>query len=383
MIKQTIKLMWHRKSRNFLLMVEISISFLILFAIGSIIIYNYSNYYENRGFEYKNVWVLSLDWKDLSKDEVREKLILIKQYLKNTPEINQVALVSNNYPYTYHNMNCGLNGIRADFMECEDEYFEIMGISTLQGRTFSFDDNTKQPIVINKMLADKLFPGENPIGKTTELGVKVVGLIGPYRDRSSYDNDRNYFFERISLQDTSLKRFPKNLIFDVLPGTGKEFEVKMMKEVGKLTVGWDKQISTLEDARKEKDKLVWLPVMILIVISSFLILNVVLGLFGLLWYSINQRKAEFGLRRAMGARCVLVTRQVVYEILAVSSFAIIGGLIIAIQFPILGLFEVQPYIYTISIILSALLIYGLTALCAYLPAKQASMIQPIEALREE
>jgi putative ABC transport system permease protein len=384
MIKHIIKLMWHRKSRNFMLMLEISVSFLILFAISTAVLDNSSNLYQDRGFEYENVWVLSLDWKDQSGREVQERLQLIKQQLNSYTEIKKVSLVSNNYPFTNRNYKIQINKIETNLVNCEDEFFEIMGIQVNKGRSFRIEDNVKgkSPIVINQMLADKLFPDENPIGKLTESG-QIIGVIGKYRYKNSYVPDESIFFNRISLQDTSVNYLENNLIFKVVPGTGKDFEIKMMKEINKLTRGWDSQITLLEDARRDQDKDVWLPILILIVVSVFLILNVILGLFGLLWYNINQRTAEFGLRRALGAKETFITRQVILEILVLASFAIIGGLIIAIQFPILGIFNIELHIYVLSISISALFIYGLTALCAYIPAKQASMIQPNAALHEE
>ena len=156
-----------------------------------------------------------------------------------------------------------------------------------------------------------------------------------------------------------------------------------MKQVYKITKGWDTQLSWMEDAKTTKDKFTWMPVLIMVIISSFLIVNVALGLFGLLWYNINQRKAEFGLRRAMGARTGLITKQLVSEILVIATFAILLGLIIAIQFPIMGVFNVDAYIFVLAIIFAILFIYGLTALCAYFPGRQASRIQPSTALHEE
>jgi len=173
------------------------------------------------------------------------------------------------------------------------------------------------------------------------------------------------------------------MLIRVKPGVGRTFETKMMKQIYNMTKGWDTELTWMEDAQKSKDKFTWLPVLVLVIISAFLIINVALGLFGLLWYNINQRKSELGLRRAMGARIGLITKQLVSEILVIASFAILLGLIIAIQFPILGIFNVEAYIFVLAIVFATLFIYGLTGLCAYFPGKQASLIQPATALHEE
>ncbi len=385
MIKHIIKLMWNRKRRNFLLMIEITISFLVLFAIGSIIIYNYNNFFQESGFKYNNVWILTLDWKDTPTVEAKETCKLIRPQLLSYPEIEKVALVSSNHPFSFSTSTTEVNNVSADFSECGDDFFDILKIPVIHGRVFNDEDRilADPPIVISELLAETLFPGENPVGKVTEDGNQIVGVIGKFRYQSSFDTDHAHLFRRVSLADTGRRYLPNNFLIRVAPGTDRRFEVKMMNKVYKISKGWDTQLTWMEDAKTSKDKLTWVPVLVLVVISAFLIINVSLGLFGLLWYNINQRKSELGLRRAMGARIGLIKKQLVSEVLVIATFAILLGLIIAIQFPLLGVFNIEAYIFVLALVFSALFIYGLTALCAYFAGRQASRIQPAVALHEE
>ena len=70
---------------------------------------------------------------------------------------------------------------------------------------------------------------------------------------------------------------------------------------------------------------------ILIIVAGFLIINVALGLFGVLWYNINLRKSEIGLRRAVGASGNAVSKQLVGEALVLATFALIIGSFFAIH----------------------------------------------------
>ncbi|HWZ02110.1 MAG TPA: FtsX-like permease family protein, partial [Mucilaginibacter sp.] len=118
-------------------------------------------------------------------------------------------------------------------------------------------------------------------------------------------------------------------------------------------------------------------------VSCFLIINVALGLFGVLWYNINQRRGEIGLRRAIGATGKSVSGQLVSESLLVATLSLIVGTFFAAQFPLLNVFNLQAGIYITAIILSIIFIYLLVLVCSLYPGKQAAAIYPAVALHEE
>jgi putative ABC transport system permease protein len=118
-------------------------------------------------------------------------------------------------------------------------------------------------------------------------------------------------------------------------------------------------------------------------VCGFLILNVALGLFGVLWYNINQRKAEIGVRRAMGATSANIGWQFLGEMLVVTTLGVALGMLLAVQFPLLGVFGVASTVYLQAIMLATVLIFSLTAVCAWQPSRIAAGIQPAVSLREE
>ncbi|HEY0176662.1 MAG TPA: FtsX-like permease family protein, partial [Pedobacter sp.] len=122
---------------------------------------------------------------------------------------------------------------------------------------------------------------------------------------------------------------------------------------------------------------------ILLVISGFLIFNVALGLFGVLWYNISKRRGEIGLRRAIGASAVSVYGQLVGEALVLATFSLIIGSFFAVQFPLLHVFDLPASVYLTSILLSILFIYLLVIICSLYPGKQAAAIHPAVALHED
>jgi len=385
MIRHIIKLIWTRKRKNILLLIEITISFLVLFAIASMVIHNYKKFRLAQGFDYHNVWVLRFQWKDEGLSSVRGKMIQVKQHLKSKDEIEYVSVTTGNHPYSFSTTTSSINDMNAHFVSCEDEFFDILSIPVIKGEKFSEMDRAraKTPIIINKKLAEELFPGEDPIGKVTDSDQEVIGLIDKYRYSHSFTADIPVYFSRRYLEDTTNRYVYNNIIFSVKSGTNRAFEARLMREINAITVGWENDLLWLEEEKDRRDRAVWIPIMILVLISAFLIVNVALGLFGLLWYNITRRKAEIGLRRAMGANISNISRHFVSEIIVLTSFAVILGLFFAIQFPILGVFNLDPDIYILAMIVSALIIFGINWLSAAIPSRQASKIQPATALHDE
>jgi len=122
---------------------------------------------------------------------------------------------------------------------------------------------------------------------------------------------------------------------------------------------------------------------ICIIIAGFLIINVALGLFGVLWYNINQRRGEIGLRRAIGASGSSVAVQLVKESLLLATLSVVVGTFFAIQFPLLNVFNVPAAVYLLALLLSIVFIYLLVILCSLYPGRQAAAIHPAIALHEE
>jgi putative ABC transport system permease protein len=120
-----------------------------------------------------------------------------------------------------------------------------------------------------------------------------------------------------------------------------------------------------------------------LIVSGFLLTNVALGLFGILNLNIGRRKNEIGLRRAMGATEGKVTIQFLGEIWVIATFSLIIGLLFAIQFPLMHVFDLDGEIYITAIFASIVVIYIIVTLCAWFPSHQASKIHPALALHEE
>ena len=126
-----------------------------------------------------------------------------------------------------------------------------------------------------------------------------------------------------------------------------------------------------------------IPLLILFIVCGFLIFNVALGLFGVLFQTISRRKGEIGLRRAVCATRSNILWQFVDESIVIATVALILGFFFAVQFPLLHVFDVESSIYLLGMVFAVISIFLLVILCALLPSRQAASILPAAALHEE
>jgi putative ABC transport system permease protein len=182
--------------------------------------------------------------------------------------------------------------------------------------------------------------------------------------------------------DSNAMSWAGTIILKVRPGTSAAFESKLFKTLSNA-IGTNIEIEHLDKKLVSKNKVMLVPMIIASVVAGFLIINVALGLFGVLWYNINKRKGEIGLRRAVGASGNDVSGQLVGEALVLATLSLIIGVFFAVQFPLMNVFDLPANTYLIAMALAIVFIYVLVIICALYPGRQAAAIYPAVALHEE
>jgi putative ABC transport system permease protein len=182
------------------------------------------------------------------------------------------------------------------------------------------------------------------------------------------------------------KYFPPNdFVIKVKKGTPAVFEEELIEAVARIAPEWTVNIIPLEVSRARILRDAILGLLLVSGLAFFMIIMVGLGLVGVLWQSVTRRTKEIGLRRAMGASKGGIRRQVLGELLALTTVAATIGTLLYIQFPLLNLLGrmVPVHVYALSLGLSLLIIYGFVALCGLYPSWLATRVQPAEALQYE
>ena len=397
MIRHLVTLMWNRKRATGLLILEIFLAFVVLFAVGSVGVYNWRNYRIPLGFAYEHVWEVDLNPGSQPRREQFAILQQVLQQLRSTPGVVSAARTSENTPFSFTDYETefraetGVNRPKAgaEFYYAGPELREVMGLKLVTGRWFDRRDEAvgrRRPMVITKMMQARLFPGGAvAVGKTIldndNDAYEVVGVINSYRARGELTELMPGVLVHVSPQDTAHALF--TLLVRVRPGSGAALEKRLSDDIRAVSGGWVSSIVSLPEQRLTQLKFRLTLPAILAIVCIFLLINVALGLFGVLWLNINQRRGELGVRRAMGATSGAISRQVVGEILVLTTFGLGLGLLVAMQFPLLSVFDVAPGVYFTAMLLAAAGLYGLATVCALYPSRLAAGIHPAVALREE
>ncbi|MEW6051744.1 MAG: ABC transporter permease [Candidatus Zixiibacteriota bacterium] len=397
MIAHLLKLFWQRKASNTLLIAEVFISFLVLMAVVTAAVYSYGNYSRPLGFEFNNVWSVTVDVKQKSDDywsaDMVESARQVELALRSFPEVEAVAGM--NYPpYSFGNsitvIDRGGPTIEWSRGEVTDDLNKVLGVNVVQGRWFeqSDDASTFRPVVINRRLAAELFRGRDPIGQLLdgELGDgdwRVVGVVEGFRKDGELSGEGNYAFFRINLDDTT-HRPPRTFLLRMRPGTSPSVQQDIASRLQNAVKHWSFEVETLSDMRQSNFKKRIALLLAGGFIAANLILMVALGLIGVLWQNVTRRQAEIGLRRALGASAHDIYRQVLAELIIIASAGTLLGTLVVIQFPLLGVFQsVGWQVYMVAILISLLLMYMIMLCAALYPSRLATQIQPIEALHAD
>ena len=123
--------------------------------------------------------------------------------------------------------------------------------------------------------------------------------------------------------------------------------------------------------------------LISVIVALFVIINILLGVIGILWYNTNLRIHEIGIKRAMGNYGTRIIRQVIGENILISLLGAIPVLIILAQAKGLRIAEIEGNLFLLSQALALIILLFLVIVCSWLPAKIASSIHPAYALKYE
>ena len=413
MIRHVFTLIWNRKRTNFLMMTEIFVSFLVLFAVVALGVYTADNWRRPLGYSIDRVWSVTIDMKqtgdddfDEAQQETARQLMLA---LREFPEI-EASAGTMLAPYQMGSSSSGhqWRGRRVEYgvAEVTDGFKDLLGLQLVEGRWFGTQDDgqTYEAVVINRNMRQDLFGtgpaiGENIANEREPNGApqqarRVVGVVAAYREDGEFDGTRNYALFRKTMTggpaavDADNQRHrdrpPRNLLIKVRPGTTAAFEERLIKRLNAAAPAWSFEVATLAAMRDSFNRFAFAPLIAVGLVAGFLMLMVALGLLGVLWQSVTQRTREIGLRRAKGAARVNVQRQILGEIGVMTSLALLAGVLVAIQFPLLDIiYFVEPHVYGIGLAISVTAIYCLTLACAWYPSRMATRVEPAEALRYE
>jgi predicted permease len=391
---------WTRNPfRSLLVVLEIALALVALVGSGLFIRSMQNAQRIDPGFESKKLFVFAFDLGALHYDEGRGQQYFRAaiERAKGTPGVES-ATTASNFP-----LGGGL--LRTVFPEGQDEasgyrgtlttlndiapnFFETLRIPLVSGREFNDADrkDTKQVAIINEAMAKQFWPDQNAVGKRfhffgeTELR-EVVGMV------------RNTVVNNIGEEPQPLAYLP--LTQDFSPAVTMQVRTSGRPEAAISSVRSQVQsldtnlaltnVNTIEELIDQGLYAPRIGAALLSVFGALALLLAVVGVYGVLSYSVNQQTREIGIRMAMGAQTGRVLKLVVGQGMRLALAGLALGLVIALAAMrvlstlLFGVSAHDPVIFVgVSIVLMAAAI-----LACYIPARRAMKVDPMVALRYE
>jgi macrolide transport system ATP-binding/permease protein len=393
---------WRRMGAN-LVVVELSLAVVLLAGAGLLSKSFYRLLHVDVGFDPTHLATMQLVAPERSYSKPEQKVALFREVIRrlsSLPGVESVGITST-LPVQ---CNCNTDWIRIVGKPFHGEHNEVnerdvtpgylptLKARLIRGRLLTEDDDASRTskILINEALAQKYFPGEDPIGKTIANGSldpksmrEVIGIVANVREGGLDD-------EQWPAEYQAMYYDPDNFVSIAVRTSGDEKALlpSLVKTVHEIdpNLGTYGEITMADQINSTQSALIHRTAMWLLdgFATIALVLGVV-GLYGVVAYSVGQRTREIGVRMALGAQRSSVYGMVMRQAGWLTAAGVGIGLTCAIGAAMFGsklLFGVAAWdIPTLGIV--AVVLAAASMAASFLPAHRAASINPTEALRME
>jgi putative ABC transport system permease protein len=359
----------------------------------------------NPGFQTVNLLTVKIALPGNRYDTDQKKWAFFEELARRVETLPGVrnAAVAMSLPTTTNNLNTNVQVDGQPRLEPRDipiaqlqsvspDYFRTLGIPIRRGRDFAAADDrlgAKPVVIINESFARRFCPsypnGLNPVGQhmfeaADKLrGAEIVGIVGDVRERALSIEPKPEFYVPSSVHA------PQTAYLAVRTG-GEPLSLTNSIRDRVLAIDSDQAISDVRTMENIFDTLLRQRHLTMVLLSLFAGVALVLalvGIYGVTAYSVTQRTQEVGIRRALGARQADILRLVLGHSLAITLAGVAGG--VAGAFAITRV--LRQFLYQVSttdpvtFVAIAVLFTGVALIASFIPARRATRVDPMDALR--
>jgi predicted permease len=276
----------------------------------------------------------------------------------------------------------------ADYNDVGENFFSTMGIGIVAGRGFNSHDTEASPkvAVINQALARKFFPATDPIGKTfNKQHIQIVGIVADAKYDNLRDPDPPTFY--VPYQQAAEGDMDGGPTYELRLKTSPE---GILPAVRGAVASVDKDLPLI-DVRTQTEQIDGIlseERLFAALTTAFGVLALILaciGVYGIMAYTVARRTNEIGIRIALGAQTGQVLRMILREASWLAAIGIVVGVGAALgltRFLASLLYGLKPG-DPATLAAAAVVLMGTSLAAGWLPARRASKVQPMEALRHE
>ncbi len=355
---------------------------------------------QNLGFQPHNLWVGAINLPISQYPDAPSRQRFVEQTLaglRDTPGIEK-ATISGDIPVTLGNRTLYAradrdvppteNRANAPSHDVVPGYLKTWGIPLIAGRDFDEHDlaEGRNVCLISQTGAKKVFANEDPIGKTllvtsNSTPAEIVGIVGDVRSQRLVEPPDMEFYRPWAQENFPFLNIAvrSNLKLDAITKLVQSAVAKVNPDIA---IAIPQMMDTVvAQARGQARLMMWL----LGIFAGVALLLASIGIYGAVAYSVEQRTGEIGVRMALGAQTVDVLRLIVRQGMAPVLLGLIIGIVAALALGRLlttQLYQVSPH--NPALLATTAVTLALVALLAcFLPARRATFVDPIEALRAE
>jgi predicted permease len=392
--------------RNLLIVGQVAISFVLLIGAGLMLRTLWKLKQIDPGFRPDRVLTSRLDLnfsRYTNADERRDFHDRLLERLTNAPGVVSVALAGN-FPLNDGggpvNGRFRLEGAppvsdlampRADFQRISPDYFRTIGVPLLRGRTFARTDRPETPrvAIVNRAFARRYFAEKEPIGRRIQIPngppgeetpwTEIVGVVGDVRQYGLSNPPSEQIYLPIA-------QYPALSTNCLLRTSADPMLMAGTVSAAVHTIGPEQPVDHFRTLEQMRENTLDSPRLTALLLALFAVLAVAItttGIAGVISFSVGQRIQEFGIRMALGAAPRAVLRMVLRQALVLVVVGLALGLTAALLLTRLMsglLYDITPT-DPATYLAVALLLFGAAAVASFVPARRATAVDPMVALR--
>ena len=391
--------------RASLVVSEVAIAVVLLVGAGLLIKSLWRLNTVNPGLDPKNILTFNVALPEVKYPAERQTQFFstLKKQLESMPGVQSASVV---YPLPLSGERFSLSfeidgkpvakkdQPSADFFNVDPGYFKTMGIPLIKGRDFDDRDQHKSPqvIIVSEKFVQQNFPGEEAIGKRIKPGIstfedeqtpwrEIVGVVGDVKNRALNTDPRSVYY-------VPQAQVPFNQEIMVVKTTGDPHALVKAATKEVATLDGDLAVFGVKTMEEYISRSVSTPrfnTTLLSIFAAVALVLTVVGLYGVMSYAVAQRTNEIGIRLALGAQAKDVLSLIIGQGLRLVLLGLAIGLLgaFALMRVMAGLLFGVTAKDPMTFIVVSVVLAVIAMLACYVPARRATRVDPLEALRYE